>query len=73
MEMDFRVVREISGRYTLKRRWVLINQQIDVGDPAQIAHWCREFGCTWVELFSAIDRVGTNAASVGSALRNAVR
>lgn len=73
METDFQVVREMSGRLTLKRRWVLVNQQIDVRDPTQIAHWCREFSCTWVELFSAIDRVGTNAASVGLAVRTAMR
>lgn len=47
--------------------------QIDVSDPAQIAHWCREFSCTWLELFSAIDRVGPNVSSVSTAVRNALR
>ena len=73
MEMDFQVVRDISGRYTLKRRPVLATQQIDVSDPVQIAHWCREFGCTWLALFSAIDRVGPSVPSVSIAVRHALR
>lgn len=73
MEMDFQVVRDISGHFTLKRRSILATQQIDINDAAQIAHWCREFGCTWLELCSAIDRVGTKVASVSIAVRNALR
>ena len=70
--MDIHVVREPSGRLHVRRAPPPSNPtHIDVSDPAQIARWCREFGCTWLELFSAIDRAGPSASAVRSALRAA--
>jgi hypothetical protein len=70
MEMDFQIVRSISGRLSVKRRPPAeVFGQIDVRDPAQVAHWCRELGVTWLELFSAIERVGTDIAAVRLAVR----
>ena len=70
--MDIHVIREASGRVHVRRSAAPANPtHIDVSDPAQIARWCREFGCTWLELFSAIDRAGTSAAAVRSAIRSA--
>jgi hypothetical protein len=73
MDMEIHVIREPSGRLHVRRSATPPSnpQHIDVSDPAQIARWCREFGCTWLELFSAIDRAGTNISAVRSAIRTA--
>ena len=71
--MDIDLNRTPFGRTPVNRRAAApVNaQHIDVSDPAQIARWCREFGCTWLELFSAIDRAGTNVGAVRNAIRSA--
>ena len=75
MSSQVQVIRQASGRFWVRRRptfaWNALH--IDVSDPAQIAHWCRELGCTWLELFSAIDRVGPGIGAVRNAVRSAVR
>jgi hypothetical protein len=71
--MDINLNRAAFGRSPVSRRAAppANAQHIDVSDPAQIARWCREFGCTWLELFSAIDRAGTNVGAVRNAIRTA--
>lgn len=75
MDMDSHAFREPSGPIHVRRLPAPPRnpQHIDVADPAQIAHWCREFGCTWLELFSAIDRSGTSVGAVRTAIRAKAR
>ena len=37
---------------------------IDLNDSAQIAQWCRDLGCTEIELREAVRMVGTSRMSV---------
>jgi hypothetical protein len=62
------ITRSLSGR-VLVRRQPPAATQIDLSDPVQIAHWCREFGVTWLELVNAVEKAGPQAAAVGNALR----
>jgi len=74
METAFQIVRSFTGHVSIRRRpAVAAPERIDVSDPAQVAHWCRELSVTWLELLSAIERVGPEVAAVKLALRHAVR
>jgi len=67
--MDIHIDRTPAGRIPMRKHPPRNPQHIDVSDPAQIALWCREFGCTWLELFSAVDRAGTSVDAVRAAIR----
>jgi hypothetical protein len=43
--------------------------RLNLHDPAQVAHYCRELGVTWLQLFALADRVGSNVGAIRSALR----
>ncbi len=45
-------------------------QEVDIRDPHELAMWCRRFGVTPLQLCSVIDRVGTDALTVQSAIRS---
>jgi hypothetical protein len=62
------ITRSVSGQVVVRRRPIPA-AQIELDDPARIAHWCRELGATWLELVIATDRVGPNAVAVRNALR----
>ena len=72
MQTEFRVMRQGCGGVWVRRRTKSPEDmlQIDVSDPAQIAHWCREFSCTWLELFAAIEHVGVDIAAIRAVIRN---
>ena len=61
--------RGLLGRIFVRRRPASSHAQIDLSDPSEVARWCRELSITWLELFNAVERVGTDVAAV----RNAVR
>jgi hypothetical protein len=44
-------------------------QRIDVCDKTQVTHWCRLFGATPLELFTAIEKVGSEVAAVRYEMR----
>jgi len=60
--------RGLSGRFLALRRPAL-RPQIDLNDSGQVALWCRELSMTWLELFNAVDRVGTDVGAVRCAVR----
>ena len=62
------ITRSVSGRIQVRRR-PTAPLQIELGDPIQVAHWCRELGVTWLELLCAVDRVGPDVVAVRNALR----
>jgi hypothetical protein len=45
-------------------------QSIDLGDPASVKRWCKEFGVTEAQLAEAVQAVGGDAAAVREHLLN---
>jgi Protein of unknown function (DUF3606) len=61
--------RRLSGRILVRRRPASPHPQIDLSNPVEVARWCRELSTTWLELFNAVERVGTDVAAVRDAVR----
>ena len=45
--------------------------RVNLRDPANVAHCCRELGITWLQLFALADRVGANLNAIRAAVRSA--
>ena len=61
--------RQLSGKIHIRRRPTAARELIDLTDSAQVGQWCRALGITWLELFNAVDKVGTDASDVLKAVR----
>ena len=53
----------------LQNRGPADRNRINVNEPWEVRHWCREFGCTEAQLRAAVQEAGVSADAVRRKLK----